>query len=111
MFNLQNAALAAVRIARSGDLGKAAPFPDRLHQRHRLALDPKLAQAFAALCELPSIEAAFLSGSGPTIFAIPRDFGVAPGAAQSVLEQVGLAAQTLTVWAENRGLEVSELRS
>jgi homoserine kinase len=44
VFNLQRAALAAVRIARSGDLGRAAPFHDRLHQRHRLALDPSLAE-------------------------------------------------------------------
>ena len=110
VFNLQRAALAAARIARSGDLGKAAPFHDRLHQRHRLALEPKLGRAFAELCELPSIESAFLSGSGPTVFAIPRDFGVAPAAVQEVFERAGLAAQTLTVWAENRGLEVSELK-
>ena len=110
-FNLQRAALAAVRVARTGDLGKAAPFHDRLHQRHRLALDPRLQKAFAALGDLPSIESAFLSGSGPTVFAIPRDFGVAPAAAQAVFEQAGLPAQTLTVWAENRGVEVSELRS
>jgi homoserine kinase len=110
VFNLQHAALAAARVARSGDLGKAAPFADMLHQRHRLALEPRLQKAFAELGGLASIEAAFLSGSGPTVFAIPRDFGSAPAQAQQLFEGHGLTVTTATVWAENRGLEVAPLK-
>ncbi|MBS2032621.1 MAG: homoserine kinase [Deltaproteobacteria bacterium] len=110
VFNLQRAALAVARICRHGDLGKAAPFHDRLHQAHRLALDSRLKQAFEALEGVPSIEACFLSGSGPTVFVIPKDFGTAPAAAQLVFEQAGLAVQTFTVWPENRGTELIPLR-
>lgn len=110
VFNLQRAALAVARIAKHADLGKAAPFQDRLHQQHRLALDPRLQKAFEALCEVPTIEAAFLSGSGPTVFAIPADFGTAPAAAQQVFEAAGLQVQTFTVWPENRGLELVPLK-
>jgi homoserine kinase len=110
VFNLQRAALAVARIAKHGDLGKAAPFQDRLHQVHRLALDSRLRQAFEALQELPSVESVFLSGSGPTVFAIPKDFGEAPTAAQKLFETAGLPVQTFTVWVENRGLELLPLR-
>src|SRR5207245_1448019 len=75
VFNLQRVALAVARIAKHGDLGKAAPFHDRLHQSHRLALDSRLRQAFEALTGIATIESLFLSGSGPTVFAIPKDFG------------------------------------
>jgi homoserine kinase len=110
VFNLQRSALAVARITRSGDLGKAAPFHDRLHQQYRLALEPRLKQAFDRLLEQPGIESAFLSGSGPTVFAIPKDFGSAPQAVQALFESAGLPVQTLTVWAENRGLDLTPLK-
>jgi len=110
VFNLQRAALAVARIAKHGDLGKAAPFQDRWHQDHRLALDPRLAKAFAALKALPTVEAAFLSGSGPTVFAIPREFDTAPGDAQRAFEAAGLSVQLRTVWPENRGVELVPLK-
>ena len=110
IFNLQRVALAVARVAKTGDLAKAAPFQDRIHQAHRLALDPRLQASFAAVARLPSIEAAFLSGSGPTVFAIPREFETAPAAAQKAFEQQGLVAQTMTVWVENRGLEILPLK-
>jgi homoserine kinase len=110
VFNLQRVALTVARIAKYGDLAKAAPFQDRLHQAHRLGLDARLRQAFEALEKLPTLEALFLSGSGPTVFAIPKDFGSAPSEAQKVFEAVGLAVQTFTVWPENRGLELLPLK-
>lgn len=104
VFNLQRAALAAVRIARSGELSGAAPFEDRLHQRHRLGLDARLGRAFEALSTRPSVESLFLSGSGSTLLVLPRDLPAAERDAWAILDSEGLGGQVLFAQADNRGL-------
>jgi homoserine kinase len=106
VFNLQRACLAAMRIARARHLGAAAPFEDRLHQRHRLALEPRLANAFEALGRLSAIEAHFLSGSGSTVLAIPRAPDEAVAAAKQAFAQAGLEAEVRLSRADNRGLQL-----
>ena len=106
VFNLQRAALAAVRIARTGDLSGAAPFEDRLHQRHRLGLDAGLARLFESLRQCPSVESLFLSGSGSTILLLPRNPDQAEGDARRLLQAEGLGQEVLTAQADNRGLVV-----
>ena len=104
VFTLQRAALAVVRIARARDLAAAAPFEDRLHQRHRLALDPRLGRAFAMLEQDAAFEALFLSGSGSTVFGIPRDLAAAEQHARAALEAEGLGSTVLRARADNAGL-------
>lgn len=111
VFNLQRAALAAVRVARAGHLGAALPFQDRLHQRHRIALDPRLEQAFSALGALPMIEGAFLSGSGSTIIALPRrgEEVTARSAATRAFADLGLPVDAHLLAADNQGLSIEAL--
>lgn len=104
VFNLQRAALAAVRVARSGDLSGAAPFDDRLHQRHRLALDPRLERVFEGLRSLSSVEALFLSGSGSAIFVLPRTLASAERDARAILASEKLGDQVLTARVDDQGL-------
>lgn len=106
VFNLQRAALAAVRIARSGDLSGGAPFEDHLHQRHRLALDPRLGRVFEALRSSSDIEALFLSGSGSTILALPRTPAAAENTAREILDAMKVGGQVLHARADDRGLVV-----
>ena len=111
IFNLQRAALTAVRIARAGNLGAALPFEDALHQRRRLALDPRLEAAFGALAGLPRLEGAFLSGSGSTVIALPHLDAVE--AAQldcaRAFRQCGLEVTVHRLAADNAGLQVEAL--
>jgi homoserine kinase len=111
IFNLQRAALTAVRIARAGHLGAALPFEDVLHQRYRLALDPRLEAAFGALASLPRLEGAFLSGSGSTVIALPQ-----PDAVESAqldcaqaFRQCGLEVAVHRLAADNTGLQLEAL--
>lgn len=111
VFNLQRASLTALRIARVGHLGAALPFEDRLHQRYRLALDPRLQRAFSRVEALPDVEGAFLSGSGSTLMALAR-----PGreeaarvACLEALEAEGLQAGAHLLRADNRGLVIERL--
>ena len=106
VFNLQRACLAAMRIARARHLGAAAPFEDRLHQRHRLALEPRLSRAFDALGRIDAIEAHVLSGSGSTVLAIPRDPAAASRAARQAFADAELEAEVLLARADNRGLQL-----
>jgi homoserine kinase len=107
VFNLQRAALAVVRIARARELGAAAPFEDRLHQRHRLALDARLGRVFAALEKDAAFEALFLSGAGSTVFAIPRELAWAEERARAALLAEGLGEKVLRVRADNAGLVIT----
>lgn len=109
VFNLQRAALAAVRIARSGDLGGAAPFEDRLHQRHRLGLDARLGRLFEALRQSAAVESLFLSGSGSTLLVLPREPAAAEGDARRLLAAEGLGTRLLWARADDEGLVVREL--
>lgn len=70
VFNLQHALLLvrALEDARDDDLKEA--FRDRWHQPPRTPLVPALREALAL--DHPSILGVCLSGSGPTIVAIPR---------------------------------------
>lgn len=111
VFNLQRAALSAVRIARAGHLGAAIPFQDRLHQRYRLALEPRLEQAFSALVELPAVEGAFLSGSGSTVIALPRrgEESRARTSAMAAFAEKGLTVDAHLLAADNVGLAIESL--
>lgn len=111
VFNLQRAALSAVRIARAGHLGAALPFQDRLHQGSRLALEPRLEQAFTALVSLPNVEGAFLSGSGSTVIALPRpgQEREAQASAVATFEACGLPVEAHLLAADNRGLTIEAL--
>ena len=107
VFNLQRAAWAAARVAQHHQLGAMVPFEDRLHQRYRLALDARLERAFAAVVKLPSVEAAFLSGSGPTVFVLPTDLDAATHACEEAFRAAGLEMEAHMVTADNAGLQVS----
>jgi homoserine kinase len=108
-FNLQRAAIGAARICRMRDLAALAPFEDRLHQRHRLALDGRLLEAFEALRRSPAVEALFLSGSGPTLFCLSDQYDDARSTARSVFDKLGLDIRTIEISADNRGLELLPL--
>jgi homoserine kinase len=107
VFNLQRAALAVVRIARARDLAAAAPFEDRLHQRHRLAIDARLGRAFAALEKDDAFEALFLSGSGSTVFGIPRDVTAAEAHARTAFAMENLGLTLIRARADNAGLSIT----
>jgi homoserine kinase len=107
VHNLQYAALGVARLARLGHLGALVPFPDRLHQRHRLALDPRLSRAYVALSALPPVESLFLSGSGPTVFVLARDRQLAPEPLLAALRHEGLDGEVREVLADNEGLQVT----
>ncbi len=111
VFNLQRATLAVARVMRLRELGALAPFPDRLHQRFRLAIEPRLRDAFAALATSPSVEAVFLSGSGPTVFCLGSKsrFDELRSAAQTCFDAVGLGMRTLEVAADNQGVQLQAL--
>jgi homoserine kinase len=107
VYNLQRAALGAARVARHRHLGALAPFEDRLHQRHRLALEPRLREAFHEISKLESIGGLFLSGSGPTVFVLANELGAAQDVAIAQLARSGLKAKALTVGVDNVGLQLS----
>ncbi|MGA9520587.1 MAG: homoserine kinase [Myxococcaceae bacterium] len=109
VFNMQRAALGVARVTRRRELGALAPFADRLHQRYRLAIDPRLRDAFDALAKSPAIEALFLSGSGPTVFCLASDFGEARAAGQTCFDGVGLGVRMLEVSVDNRGVQVERI--
>jgi homoserine kinase len=106
VYNLQRAALSAVRIARSGDLSGAAPFEDKLHQRHRLGLDARLGGLYDGLKAHPTIDSVFLSGSGSTLLAIPKHPVNAEKAARELLDQAQVGGKVLLARADERGLVV-----
>jgi homoserine kinase len=109
VFNLQRATLAAMRVARRRDLAAMAPFEDAWHQAHRLALEPRLQQAFEAARQAPGVGGLFLSGSGPTVFCVPSDEAQAHLSLQRAFEAVGLPARIEAVAADNHGLAVEPL--
>lgn len=111
VFNLQRASLATLRIARAGHLGGALPFEDQLHQRYRLALEPRLQRAFGHVEQLASVEGAFLSGSGSTLIALaqPGAEDAARRACLEALQAEGLKAEVHLLTADNRGLVVEPL--
>ena len=104
VFNLQRSALAAARVALHRHLGAIGPFEDRLHQRHRLALDSRLERAFAGLRCLPGVDAAFLSGSGPTVFVIAQSLDALIPSAKGVFQSEGLVVDAVAVRVDNEGL-------
>jgi homoserine kinase len=109
VFNLQHAALGVARLARTRDLASLAPFADRLHQRHRLALSVPLQRAYAYTAQHPSVEAQFLSGSGPTVFVLPRDAAAARAALLEAFDEEGVAVEVLTLTPDTAGLTVAAL--
>lgn len=109
VFNLQHAALSVARIARARNLAAAAPFPDRLHQSHRLSLAPKLLRLFESLAESHEVESVFLSGSGSTLVVLAEDLGAAEARAVKLLESSALEGICLTARASSTGLRVEAL--
>lgn len=101
VFDLQRLALLLGALVTGAPEKLSVAMRDRLHQPHRLALVPGLAEALAALEAHPDCLGAVLSGSGPTLLAFVR--GPAAGAGEaaalvlarhgvrSAIERVGVA--------------------
>jgi len=106
VFNLSHVALLCGALQNEDDDMLRLAMRDRLHERHRVALVPGLAQALASLRADPHCVAAALSGSGPTLLAFYRDVPAAAGsAALAALTEHDVSARLQHVRPRAAGVE------
>jgi homoserine kinase len=102
--NLAHTALLVGALARADWRLLRPALRDRLHQEHRLALVPGLADALLALDGEPGCAGVALSGSGPTLLGFVRTGSPATGeAAVRVLAQHGVGSRVQRVRPQRTG--------